>query len=502
MEMLCYGNGDYQSEAVHQKWEERYQNFPVESYPDRDGLISGLKQLLERPQSGNEWQKPATIYMLYHENETTRYLANPLTLALLLEEYQLAEALVDRRYGEWFRDDPQFISQKSMFHWEYQEIFCTQFLVARTDMPETLFVKLCRDCDEQIGTISLWEDFLMNPFLERPVKWEEKNKEIPDFQQIDRIYRYNPQLFRWGMYGKMRGYIGEYGCLPTFSPKRTEMFLNQLIKYVIDFEDSIIQLLFVQKDQVSSIYTDGEGYQYFKVWLKQLWRLQERCKESECLQKTMFRHLIHCAYKQQSRKKKDHHARYSETMNQLSELIALTMPENYEFADYLKEIIDIVIRERESYSEYIRYLNVWKYCIRKPMKLRRTNKDYWYIVNAIAGDVMEELEDDPFHFNRERDRLNEKELRLSTLIDFFEFPIEFPPVKKISRAMNEQILDLFLILMDFGSEELAITCMKRNFVLVNQIPQYIDIAIEQKQLKLVPVMIAYQNMQKEERKHV
>ncbi len=503
MEILSFGRNSFDDtfdfgpswrEIVRHEWVKCLETGSVETYRDKEELIARLEKLSESPPAEENMR------ILYFETEKKRYLAAPLTLAVLLEEYPLAEKLLKAGYPcDELSDGCQILSIEMTTDgytgWNYHEIFFTQLLAARPEMPDSLLKKICKELKKNSGSISFWEDFMENPFLP---DWDDirgRMKDTKNFYGIDRIYKCSPKLLDNFLKEKRNG-DGLRNRLPMLEPRAMAQFYSRFMKYVLDFEENIVNLLIMQSDSIAP-RGKGKSYQHFKLWMKQLYRIQEKSRNSRRVQLFLFWHLMELMHKLQKANTSWSPSGYQTAMEDLSSMASQSKPEYYHFQNYVKDLVELN-RELE-FCDYMKYLKQWKLCVKEPMKIRRLEDSYWSILGKIAGKEKMEL---GIFWNREDDRECQRELRLETLIEFMDLPIEFTRPYRAGKMQNIRMMELFSILLDYESEELVISCMKRDVLSEKMIPGLMGMAIERGKLKIVPAMIGYLTMKKEGRGNV
>ena len=189
METLCgtftpFGN------SAREEWSEYMMCQDAEVYNDKEKLMRMLEELCKVPSNAEEGR------FIYNDGNGERYLAAPVMMALLLKEYKLAEDLMDAGY---FADDrildAQVVSMQDLSgEWSYQEVFVTQLLLARVEIPDGLFHKICEQLSVCRPVFSFNADYWSNPFLQDGEYRSGRRVTIPYTKGLNRIYESRPEL--------------------------------------------------------------------------------------------------------------------------------------------------------------------------------------------------------------------------------------------------------------------------------------------------------------------
>ena len=104
------------------------------------------------------------------DGEAEVYLVYPVTLALLLEEYDYAEKLFDKGYEvEYVLPDKQIYHYRKGLTRKAYAIHRTQVLMARDNIPDRLLVRIYEELSVVHPVFSFGEDVWDNPFLSHEV---------------------------------------------------------------------------------------------------------------------------------------------------------------------------------------------------------------------------------------------------------------------------------------------------------------------------------------------
>ncbi len=463
----------------------KYMGLPeAEYFDDAEKVIKWLECLCEVPPDEEE---ETACKILFKKSETEKYLAYPVLLALILEEYELANRLLDAGYPI---NDALFESNEQALgicddgtEWRFKDIFATQLLVGKENMPKALFKRVCDEVGIILPAFSFMRDYWENPFIPEMHQFKRDGLHIPSMRGLDRVYEYRPELLEGFISRPQMVKLG-YG-LQRLKYGKKQKIVWKLLEYSQGYEEDFKALLALFEFE----FSDSDRAKRTGHNIKLLFWIQELCKCSHTMQRVLFEFLmvqLHNTIESRSYIKKED---YREFCGELVRLAHDCKPQDYDFEDYL----DSFMIEESYWTEYGKYVQLWKKVTEDPMKVSRMNGTFGDMIQEVIGKVYED-DESLLVINAADNREKDREKRVQTLIELMEQPIIFTDSFKKTKSQKEAVAVLFSAILDFGSEELVIACMKNGILPKELMPKLISAAIGLKRFKVVPAMIVHQNL--------
>lgn len=449
---------------------------------NREAVLLKLQELAKaRPEVEEElllwWEHYADGIDEYDE----LYLVTPVMLAMLLKEYELAEKLIDMGY--WAND----LLLKNQIYCEVGAqhlcvyLYISQLLTAWDDIPDGLFRKIC----EEISYTGLdyKTDYWANPFLMTSTEIIVHQKS-PSMKGLQRILEYDSEMLS-GIINSIRGNIDEY--IPTNSREWKKLFGNLLV-LISGHEDDLKALI----DQFAPgrsqfFYHYGSDPKFRRFWIKMLPEFKKIYSCHEESHKVFFEHLLMLYYSLCTEVKNEKDKKTEKQALEVLELIKTSCPEWYTFDHYLN-----FMTENIYWENYPEMTGLWKQCVKKDITFEKTSDSFYLMLDCLFGKKAEEdMDDDDYDMDTSlrawnKDQRILKGIRLLEELKDSDFKYE------VSDENDREMLSyLISTLLDFGSEELLLTCLNVHLLPKEILPSFIKSAVHFGRKELLPVLILY-----------
>ena len=429
------------------------------------------------------------------ENYDGLYLAGPVMMAMILKEYGLAEKLIDQKYSandlaisEQFYLAVEDIEENSVFFrgktCSYIVLHITQMLMAWSDIPNSLYRKICGDL---IGdNFCYFSDYWNNPFL---MVSDEilSRKKIPSMRGIKRLWEYDRNLLEGMMVDLKEDYRG-YFCVGELEEQKK--LVRHLLVYFSGMWEDLKYLLDKFHCRMNFVRGTRESEKYLKFWIKLLPEVKQACSYNEESREVFFEFLLElystCSGYSSFISEKD----VKKLLAQIAAQLEVSRPEQYTFDDFLTWL-ESKVRWTDSIN-YSKYFQIWKYYVKADMTFDKQNEAFWEILENVFGTPILEEDEDEWDYSpecRERNKQN----RLTESILLMEL-IDGSHWNKIPMDENEKQLMAYLssVILDFKSDELLFQCLRCGLISKEVIPALIKSAFQYDAKRLIPVLVLYQ----------
>ncbi len=448
---------------------------------NREAVLLKLQELVKvRPEVEEEmilwWEHYADEIDEYDE----LYLVTPVMLAMLLKEYELAEKLIDMGY--WAND----LLLKNQIYCEAGAqnlciyLYISQLLTSWDDIPDVLFQKICEEIS-YTGldyTVDYWE----NPFLMTSTEIAVHQK-IPSMKGLQRIWEHDSEMFS-GIMNAIQSNVGEY--VPRNSREWKKLFGN-LVVFLSGHEDDLKALIDQFAPEKNPFFYPGNAPKFRRFWIKMLpefKKIYSCCEES---QKVFFEHLLTLYYSLCTEVKNEKDKKMEKQALEVLELIKTSCPEWYTFDHYLNFMMENIYWEY-----YPEMTELWKQCVKKDVKFEKSSDSFYLMLDYLFGQKVEEdMDDDDYDMDNSLRTWNTDQ-RIVKGIRFLEELKDSDFKYEVSDENDRKMLSyLISTLLDFGSEELLMTCLNVRLLPKEIIPSFIKSAVHFGRKELLPVLILY-----------
>ncbi len=429
------------------------------------------------------------------------YLVNPVFMALIIEDYECAEQLLDKGYQADDRVlEPQIYMvcrNGDIGQVKEYEISITQWLFAKSGIPEKLFLRICNILNVLMPVFSFSYDYWENPFykstfnFEKPVYikqpekvFEDASEEnvesnifgggfgsgfeeyvpIPSMDGFEKIYNMDSEL--------LEGMVDEnsLAAVPMdINDNNCQKWLSSLIKYFA-YTDDMIPIIKMVGNKIMYSHI-GEINKVVKI----LSEIKTACEYHNEAQTLFFHEMI----KWFVRIKKAGEIK-PRILNKIKRIICETYPKEYDLEKYIEFIIDSC----NGYSrEILDYIEIWKYVLKKEFS------PLWVDMGALLDDFFEKTGKS----SKNPENLEFGRTYISQMIDIVEL---LDGVTDEGYPIEEDLASFSLLvehIIEVQSEELLMLCVEKNLMPREYLTPLSWIVLDRGYTKLMPSIIYMQS---------
>ncbi len=492
-----------------------FERLPISQDLKKNGYISAEKFYGKSPDSVRKklWglicRSPLVVeerilmqeYDMESERETV-FLANPVLMAIVLEEYSLAEALIKTGYAVDDRClEPQIYMIKRgealEKQYEWHDISITQFLFARPEMPETLRLLICERLSLLRPVFDYHYDWWNNPFLEKEmteknnVKYMVRKFPVDGFEAICQT---DYELLE-GMFTEENINYFSSDEMCDYKSEQQEEIFDRLLTYMTGTED--VRILIKKLVEVSMLpHANDEEHEIGRIWWKLFPKIKQICEYDEectdiCVEALMG---YYCLYATENRRlgsllwdcTETHKKKQLQRLEKAIKDLCTADYTQEKFMDYLSAgmLLEGFNRYWISIDQVIWYLNFWKSVLKRGWRPIRFDKSFVEILDAAlaykayVGTIAEE---------EEKEKCIQQSIDLVELLDGVSY--DECPIKEFG---YEQA-DFMNKVMQLESEELFMLCVEKNLIPKELLPIAAEAALELGYTKLMPSIIYLQS---------
>ena len=451
---------------------------------NRAAVLEVLEELCEAKSTEEKrllwWEKDG--------EEETIYLANPVIISLVMEEYTYTERLLKAGYniGKQHSKMQIYATNVARNQMDYQEIEFTQVLLAQV-LPKELLEHL-RGCLTEV-LFQYSRDYWENPLLVNDINRMVRTT-IPSVDGLLQVQKYFPEMFkRFLTDGKSRNIIDAPQMLEK---KQKQRLIEALIKCATgsrgDLEILFELLITIVNVRVWTANETSEKAAELEFTLKNIGKYKAACQGLAETENLYFERIADFFYKiMNANVMKDEKIREKYYLR-IKRLLLDAYKDSYKIEDFLGFL------KNKPIEVWVPYLKIWKQILKQPVSICRTNETVWNMLRMLFN--KEDEEDEEFDYYDDDEDVEKKHVTLLEMVNFIEELGEVTEEKNCEEYQN-LFVELVCGLIDVESEEMMLACIDNNWIPKELISICIDTAIKFDKLRLVPCMIM-KKYQKEE----
>lgn len=443
----------------------------------------------------------------FHMEEV--YLVNPVFMALIIEDYECAEQLLDKGYQADDRIlEPQIYMvcrNGDIGQVKEYEVSITQWLFAKLGIPEQLFKRICNILNVLMPIFSFSYDYFENPFYESTFNFEKPvYKKQPEIV-FDNSSQENVDndIFGGGFGSAIGTGFGEYVLFPTLDgfekiynmdSELLDGMLDEdsLKKIFLDIRDrshqkwisSFIKYFAHTDDMIPIIKMAADRIMYCQIGMspvivKILSEIKTACEYHSEAQTLFFHELI--KWFERIKKQGMEREIKPRIRNNIKQLIREAYPEEYDLEAYIEFIYD----NYEGCPQVLSYINIWKEVLKKEFS------PLWVDMGALLDKCFEETGK---HYQKPLS-LEFDKAYISQLIDMVEL---LDGVTDEGYPIEEDLASFSLLvdhIIEVQSEELLLLCVEKNLLPREYLTPVSQVALERGYTKLIPSIIYMQSQE-------
>lgn len=429
------------------------------------------------------------------------FLVNPVLMAVILEEYEIAEKLIEKGYSvdDRFLEKQIYMkkSPETFDDYNWHDISITQLLFARPQMPEKLRYEICDVLSLIRPVFDYNYDCRNNPFLETETVINNNsiyNVKRNLMEGFEAIYQTDSELLEGIFEGEntQSVFLNE---MCGYNREQQEKIFDRLLTYMAGTED--VRFLIEKLAKLSmGPFVNEEDSEIGSVWwklfpkIKQICEYDEGCTD-ECIQVLMDNYNLYTPEngrlsKHLQKRIELHTKRQLQRLERAIRDLCTVDYTQEKLMDYLCKCIssDRLGTQWMRIERVIWYLNFWKSVLKRGWRPVRFDKSFVEILDAalhytvcVSATATEEG----------KEQCIQQSIDLIELLDGVSY--EECPIKEFG---YEQA-DFMNKIMQLESEELFMLCVEKNLIPKELLPIAADAALELGYTKLMPSIIYLQS---------
>lgn len=384
------------------------------------------------------------------------FWVDPICAALVLEEYECAEQLLEIGYGvNQTKEEPKYLLRKKDYGITKADVSLSQFLfVSNTppDLYKRIWEKMVLKERKSIRKYyDVEKDYIDNPFLQKEKSWEEL------IDLIERAHKIVPKACQ-GMFNRAGACSGN----PSIALDMTAVGIILRFLQIFQTEVAVKQIL----DGISMYFWYSEKKHR---WLSVVIKVNESCTGIACLRKclinNLFDWLLLCIedkilYRELGKCEK-------QTIQVLKKLCTKEYTQE-DFMKYMSIGFDNIYYTGWRWDLFA----VWRQEMNRELHPHRTSTYLQTFLNLAIGRASTSLDKS----------LNELMVLLEALSGISDAGSSQREIIEEVRIVMEDIVKL-------GSEEVLILCWKKGIVTREALPMVTEMAMETGKKQLIPLLI-------------
>ena len=482
-------------QGVFQPYESMVEQFLQNGYVEggdnrqynREAVKDRLLELCEEELSETKqilwWEKEG--------EEETLFLAFPVMMSLLLEEYECTKQLLQLGYAA---DTGVFQTQKYATNvgrrdkaLVYHTVNLQQLILAR-ELPVEILGLLLESVKSKKDFFLFERDYWRNPFLMEDVDAGTR-KTIPSLCGMKHLHKHFPEWLDGLLQARLDS-SWKHGVMRMEARPRHQLFeaLLEMTHRKVD-ELQVLFEVFRPTFYYNKFKNDQRETDY---WIKKLPMIYKACEGEKQCESLYFEMLVTLLYEMIDANKDYEKGRHKERYERLKEAIAAGKPKHYTPEDYLLYThINKKKNERpNSTTCWTKYLEIWKYIIKEPLLVARNSEELWLFLRDLFRLANGITDEDDFYDIYEEEELTEENL-MSYILLLEEIDT------RIAEDENEDeykdlLVELVCGIMQLESEEVVLACLKNKLIPKEGIKACINTALKFGKLQIVPPLIMAQ----------
>lgn len=438
------------------------------------GEVSEEKQILWWEQDGDE---------------ETIFLAYPVMMSLLLEEYDCMKKLLELGYAAEGNNIKNQIYATNVGkrdkNFIYENISLQQLLLAREFPVEILGVVLA-SANAKSNFFEFDKDYWKNPLLVEDINAGIR-KRIPALDGMKHIHKHFPKYLK-GFINNRFAREWQHDITRMEARPRHQLFetMLEILKGNVK-ELGVLLEAFCPTFYYNKFANEQREMDY---WLKKLPEIYKACEGKAKCESLYFELLVGLLYEMIDAGVTYEKGKHKERYEQLKNAIIAGKPAHYTPEDFLNFIYNKKknLSRQNAKCTWTEYLRIWKYVIKEPIVVARNSNELWRFLREL---FRTDDEDDFLDVYEEDEEEFEEESLMSYIFLLEEIDTRIAEDER-DGEYKELLVELVCGLMQLESEEAVLACLKNKLIPKEQIKACINTALKFERLRIVPALIMAQ----------